>query len=171
MVHDYGPGRRFASVHVEMAAEEDTLKSHDVIDNIERDFHDQDNIHLVVHYDPIVTGDAALGTAREWVREQVVRISPQLSMHDFRMVTGPSHTNLIFDVVVPADFSMTDAALRAAIQQALDAVSYTHLDVYKRQRWCRGSSGPGCPYRRCPSGPWRWRRTGSGPRRGRNPGW
>ena len=121
MVHDYGPGRRFASVHVEMAAEEDTLKSHDVIDNIERDFHDQDNIHLVVHYDPIVTGDAALGTAREWVREQVARISPQLSMHDFRMVTGPSHTNLIFDVVVPADFSMTDAALRAAIQQALDA--------------------------------------------------
>lgn len=109
------------AVHVEMAAEEDTLKSHDVIDNIERDFHDQDNIHLVVHYDPIVTGDAALGTAREWVREQVARISPQLSMHDFRMVTGPSHTNLIFDVVVPADFSMTDAALRAAIQQALDA--------------------------------------------------
>ena len=62
MVHDYGPGRCFASVHVEMAAEKDVLESHDIIDNIERDFHDNDNIHLVIHYDPIQTGDRAVGT-------------------------------------------------------------------------------------------------------------
>ncbi len=116
MVHDYGPGRCFASVHVEMAAEKDVLESHDIIDNIERDFHDNDNIHLVIHYDPIQTGDRAVGTLRTWMEGQLQTISPQLSMHDFRTVRGPTHTNLIFDVVVPAGFSLGDEALRARIQ-------------------------------------------------------
>ena len=96
MVHDYGPGRRFASVHVEMAAENDVMQSHDIIDNIERDFQENDHISLIIHYDPILTGDDAVGTAREWVKELVRSISPELSIHDFRMVQGPSHTNLIF---------------------------------------------------------------------------
>ena len=69
MVHDYGPGRRFASVHVEMAAENDVMQSHDIIDNIERDFQENDHISLIIHYDPILTGDDAVGTAREWVKE------------------------------------------------------------------------------------------------------
>ena len=99
MVHDYGPGRRFASVHVEMAAENDVMQSHDIIDNIERDFQENDHISLIIHYDPILTGDDAVGTAREWVKELVRSISPELSIHDFRMVQGPSHTNLIFDTV------------------------------------------------------------------------
>lgn len=89
MVHDYGPGRRFASVHVEMAAENDVMQSHDIIDNIERDFQENDHISLIIHYDPILTGDDAVGTAREWVKELVRSISPELSIHDFRMVQGP----------------------------------------------------------------------------------
>ncbi len=121
MVHDYGPGQRFASVHVEMDAGADVMKCHDIIDNIERDFHDQDNIHLVIHFDPIVTGDAETDSIHAWVRRTLVRIDPALSMHDFRMVAGPTHTNLIFDVMVPHHFPMTDDQLRAAIQQALDA--------------------------------------------------
>ena len=120
MVHDYGPGRRFASVHVEMAAENDVMQSHDIIDNIERDFQENDHISLIIHYDPILTGDDAVGTAREWVKELVRSISPELSIHDFRMVQGPSHTNLIFDTVVPHNFPLSDAALRKRIQSLVE---------------------------------------------------
>ena len=130
MVHDYGPGRCFASVHVEMAAEKDVLESHDIIDNIERDFHDNDNIHLVIHYDPIQTGDRAVGTLRAWVEGQLKTISPQLSMHDFRTVRGPTHTNLIFDVVVPAGFALDDAALRARIQQLAQQKDTQEMKYY-----------------------------------------
>jgi hypothetical protein len=120
MVHDYGPGRCFASVHVEMAAHDDVMKSHDVIDNIERDFLRQDNIHLVIHYDPVLTDEEAVGTVGAWVKQQVHHVSPELSMHDFRMVQGHSHTNLIFDVVVPHRFALSDKDLRARIQQMVD---------------------------------------------------
>ena len=130
MVHDYGPGRCFASVHVEMAAEKDVLESHDIIDNIERDFHDNDNIHLVIHYDPIQTGDRAVGTLHAWMEGQLKTISPQLSMHDFRAVRGPTHTNLIFDVVVPAGFALDDAALRARIQQLAQQKNTQEMKYY-----------------------------------------
>lgn len=117
MVHDYGPGRRFASVHVEMAAEEDVMRSHEIIDNIERDFLHNDHISLVIHFDPIRTGDEAVGTHREWVRGLVQSISPELTIHDFRIVEGKTHTNLIFDTVAPHGFALSDAELRSRIQQ------------------------------------------------------
>lgn len=93
------------------------MKSHDIIDNIERDFHDNDNIHLVIHFDPIITRDERVLNMREWMKEKVQNISPELSIHDFRMVTGPTHTNLIFDVLAPQKFSLTDAQLREEIQK------------------------------------------------------
>ena len=86
MIHDYGPGRKFASVHVEMAAEGDVLKSHDVIDNIERDFLSKDNLNIIVHYDPIVTKDDIVNDFRSWLMEQVKSIDPHLSIHDLRIV-------------------------------------------------------------------------------------
>lgn len=101
MVHDYGPGRKFASVHVEMAAEKDVIESHDVIDNIERDFLVHDNLNLIVHYDPIITGDATVNDLRCWLSEQVKTIYNSLSIHDLRVVPGKTHVNLIFDCVVP----------------------------------------------------------------------
>ncbi len=117
MVHDYGPGRRFASVHVEMAAEADVMHSHDIIDNIERDFLQNDHISLVIHFDPIQTGDEAVHSHREWVRGLVQSISPKLTIHDFRIVEGKTHTNLIFDTVAPHGFALSDAELRSRIQQ------------------------------------------------------
>lgn len=108
MVHDYGPGQCFASVHVEMSAEMNVMRSHDIIDTIERDFHEQDHIHLVIHYDPIETGSEAVGTMRQWVTERVHAVSPLLSIHDFRMVKGELHTNLIFDVAAPSSYESTD---------------------------------------------------------------
>jgi len=105
MVHDYGPGRRFASVHVEMDSREDPLVCHDIIDDIERDFLEHHNIHLVIHYDPIVTDDAELNHMRELVLQVLHGIDPHMSIHDFRMVRGPGHTNLIFDIVIPFEMN------------------------------------------------------------------
>lgn len=114
MVHDYGPGRMFASVHVEMAAERDVLESHDVIDNIEHDFL-QSGLNLVIHFDPIVTSDDAVGDMRREITQIVERIDERLSIHDLRMVPGPTHTNVIFDCVVPHKFSMSEEELKAEI--------------------------------------------------------
>ncbi len=119
MVHDYGPGRRFASLHVEMAAEDDVMRSHEIIDRIERDFLQNDHIHLVIHFDPILTGEDAVGTVRQWADGQIKSISPELSIHDFRMVPMSSHTKLIFDVAVPRAFPVTDAELRVKIEKLL----------------------------------------------------
>lgn len=126
MVHDYGPGRIFASVHVEMAAERDVLESHDVIDNIERDFLQQ-GLNLVVHYDPIVTSDSAVGDTRSEINEIVKQIDERLSIHDLRMVPGTTHTNVIFDCVIPPRFSMDENELKAEISRF---VKVSHPDYF-----------------------------------------
>lgn len=104
MVHDYGPGHQFASLHVEMPAEADPMMSHDLIDNIERDFLQKDHLMVTIHYDPIVTSDAEVGVLRSRLSEYLRQIDPQLSLHDLRMVLGNTHTNVLFDLVVPAGY-------------------------------------------------------------------
>ncbi len=115
MIHDYGPGRRFGSVHVEMPAEADILQSHDVIDNIERDFLKERQLHMIVHLDPIVTKDPAVLDLRRWLAEEVKAIHPGLTIHDLRMVKGHSHTNVIFDCVRPPDLHLSDHYLKQAL--------------------------------------------------------
>ena len=100
MIHDYGPGRCFASIHAEMDASEDILKSHDITDQIERDFL-KDGIHLVVHLDPLVTNDEELNEYRRLAARRVASLDIGMTIHDFRMVKGYTHTNLIFDAVLP----------------------------------------------------------------------
>lgn len=129
MVHDYGPGRQFASVHVEMAAEGDVIESHDVIDNIERDFWEQDKLHVVIHFDPIITSDKKVGCIRHWLSEIVKQIDERLTIHDLRVVAGPTHTNLIFDCVIPADFSMDEAELKQRIKQEVRQKEPTYFCV------------------------------------------
>lgn len=119
MIHDYGPGRRFGSVHVEMPAEADILHSHDVIDNIERDFLSERQLHMIVHLDPIVTKDQQVLDLRRWLAEEVKTIHPELSIHDLRMVKGHSHTNVIFDCVRPPDLQMSDHYLKQALSALL----------------------------------------------------
>lgn len=112
MVHDYGPGHQFASLHVEFPAEADPLVAHDVIDNIERDFLKKDNLQVTIHYDPIVTSDAAVGVLRTRLTEHLRQLDPQLSIHDLRIVPGGSHTNVLFDLTFPAGYTGdTDAAM------------------------------------------------------------
>lgn len=108
MVHSYGPGYNFASVHIEVSASENILESHDIIDNIERDFMNEMGLHLVGHLDPIVIDDPVVNEFREFVQKLVKEIDPMLSIHDFRAVVGTTHTNLIFDVTVPYEVKLSD---------------------------------------------------------------
>ena len=117
MVHDYGPGRQFASAHVEMAAEADPLESHDLIDNIEQDFKNDDHLIVTLHYDPIVTDDPTVADMRNWINQAVKIIDPRVSIHDLRCVPGPTHTNVIFDCVRPSDLDLSEDQLRRRVTE------------------------------------------------------
>ena len=119
VVHNYGPGRIFASLHAEVPADEDLMKSHDLIDNIEKDFKDQMNLEMVIHIDPVVTDDPEINELKEIVTQIISDIDSRLTMHDFRAVTGPTHTNLIFDIVVPREFEISEKQLKKEIDLCL----------------------------------------------------
>ena len=122
IVHDYGPSRCFVSAHAEVSANTDIMESHDLMDVIERDIHAEMGLNITLHMDPIVTDDEQVNQARALTEEVVKSIDESLSMHDFRMVSGPHHTNLIFDVVVPfsvktGDREITEEISRRVAQQ------------------------------------------------------
>ncbi len=119
MVHDYGPGQRFASLHVEMDQEEDPMVCHDIIDDLERECLEKHNVHLVIHYDPVVTGDAELDRMQEQVLELIQNFDNRLSIHDFRMVRGTGHTNLVFDVALPDDLSKRKTEIKSYLEETL----------------------------------------------------
>lgn len=111
IIHNYGPKRCFASVHVEVSAKQDILVSHDIADNIERDFKMDMGIDLVVHLDPLIKDDETLNAARNMLVEILADIDTGISHHDFRMVKGTTHSNLIFDICVPVNFHISDSEL------------------------------------------------------------
>jgi len=125
LVHDYGPCRQFVSVHVEMPAEENVIVSHDTIDNIEADFLKNEGIHMIVHYDPVLTSDTLTTELRSEVARMVKALNSDLSIHDLRVVPGTTHTNLVFDCVAPYSLKMTDTELKNAIT---DEVRKLHPD-------------------------------------------
>lgn len=116
-VHSYGPGQVFATVHAEVPANVDILVSHDIIDNIEREVGADLGINLVIHMDPVVTDNEQINLLREQIAQIVKSVDTDLSMHDFRAVSGPSHTNLVFDVVVPPGFEMDDERVTQVISE------------------------------------------------------
>lgn len=119
VVHSYGPNNWFASVHAEVNATEDILKSHDLIDNVERDILAEMGIHLVIHLDPIVVGDPLVDELHQFVNSCVRALGKEMSMHDFRLVRGETHSNLIFDISVPAGCKTTDAELTRALERMI----------------------------------------------------
>ncbi|MBR0350093.1 MAG: cation transporter [Clostridia bacterium] len=119
ILHNYGPDKFFGSVHVEMPSDFDVLYSHDIIDNIERDVMAEFGILLSIHYDPVEVNNARVNELKIIAESAVKRISEELSIHDFRVVDGPSHTNLIFDVVVPRKFSLSNDDLMAEISSEI----------------------------------------------------
>ena len=105
-----------------MPANRDILVSHDIIDNIEREVGHEMNLNLVIHMDPVVTDDERLNQLHAQVQQIVAGIDSNLSMHDFRAVFGPTHTNLVFDVVVPPGFSLSDSELSRRIEQQVQTL-------------------------------------------------
>ena len=107
MVHNYGPEKSFASLHAEVDAAEDVMKSHDLVDNIERDFRSE-GIFMVIHMDPVVTDDPELNDMKNEVASLIdEKYSGKLTLHDFRLVKGVTHTNVLFDAVAPYDIRVT----------------------------------------------------------------
>lgn len=100
IIHDYGPSRRFASAHAEVPANIDIMEAHDVIDLIERDIMNEMGLLISIHMDPIIVDDERINTLRQMTSDVVKEIDPELSIHDFRVVEGPTHTNLIFDILL-----------------------------------------------------------------------
>lgn len=101
LVHDYGPGKCYASVHVELSAEEDPMTCHDIIDAIECDVLEKLNVNLVIHYDPVLMNDAEWDQVRQCVENAVMDLDSSLSIHDFRLVRGACQTKVVFDLAVP----------------------------------------------------------------------
>lgn len=122
-VHSYGEGRTFASVHCEVAAEEDILVSHDLIDNIERDFLEQDGIHLVIHLDPVVTADPRVNELREQVLARVKEAYPQAAIHDFRVVWGRSRSKVLFDIAAPFSLEDSDEEIKARVAREVETLN------------------------------------------------
>lgn len=110
-VHNYGVGRCFASAHCEVDAKNDILVSHDLIDNIERDFSRDLGIHMVIHLDPVIVGDARTDALHCKVQSLVTALYPTVTIHDFRVIWGVTHSNIVFDAAVPFAVKDSDAVI------------------------------------------------------------
>jgi cation diffusion facilitator family transporter len=122
IVHDYGPGRRILSLHAEVPASGDILELHDVVDALEKQLNEELGCLATIHMDPVVNDGGLTTEARERVAAMVRIIDPAISIHDFRMVPGPTHTKLIFDVEVPFQCSLPDQEVRRRVQSGVQAL-------------------------------------------------
>lgn len=129
IVHDYGPGRRFISLHAEVSADGDMLTLHDVIDTAERELCEEMGCLATIHMDPLEQNNALTTQTRERVATIVKLIDPSITIHDFRMVTGPTHTNVIFDAVVPHACPLSDRELSARIADGVRALDGNYFAV------------------------------------------
>ena len=120
MVHDYGPGKRYASLHVEMDHREDPMECHDIIDDMERECLRSHNIHLLIHYDPVITDDPELQRLKAAAELLLQQQDERLTLHDFRMVQGRRHMNLVFDVPLPGDLRGKEEKIRKSIEEQLN---------------------------------------------------
>ena len=121
VVHNYGPGRVMVSLHIEVDGKADIFKSHDMIDNIERELGCDYGMEVTIHMDPIVTNDPMVDELKHIALAAATVIDPRIMIHDFRVVPGETHTNLIFDIAVPFEVNQSDKELCAAIEQAVKA--------------------------------------------------
>ena len=119
IVHDYGPGRQMISLHAEVPAEGNILELHDVIDNIENELRETLGCEATIHMDPVVTSDEHVSETKAAMVSLIKAIDEDLSIHDFRMVSGGTHTNLIFDILAPFGFRLTDEELLTEVLQSV----------------------------------------------------
>ena len=134
-VHNYGVGRCFASAHCEVDAKNDILVSHDLIDNIERDFSRDLGIHMVIHLDPVIVGDARTDALHCKVQSLVTALYPTVTIHDFRVIWGVTHSNIVFDAAVPFAVKDSDAVITQKLEaeiQKLDPEYRTVVTIDRR---------------------------------------
>lgn len=135
VVHNYGVGRCFASAHCEVDAKNDILVSHDLIDNIERDFSRDLGIHMVIHLDPVIVGDARTDALHCKVQSLVTALYPTVTIHDFRVIWGVTHSNIVFDAAVPFAVKDSDAVITQKLEaeiQKLDPDYRTVVTIDRR---------------------------------------
>ena len=131
MIHDYGPGRVVVSLHAEVPSDGDILEMHDLIDHIEHDLGEMCACEAVIHMDPISVNDPQTTALKEQIRAIIKSIDENLQFHDFRIVKGPTHTNLLFDVLVPYKFPIKDSELVARIDQKVKEMNPSYFIVVK----------------------------------------
>lgn len=124
MLHNYGPNKIFASAHVEVDSSKDIFETHDHIDNIEREVKENMNIDLVLHMDPVKVNDPETELYRAKVVEAIHQIDPKWGFHDFRIVSGPTHANLVFDLVIPFEEKYT--------QEEIEEMLLKHIESDKK---------------------------------------
>ncbi|MBQ2800622.1 MAG: cation transporter [Lachnospiraceae bacterium] len=129
IVHDYGPGRVMISLHAEVPGNGNIYELHDKIDLIERELKEKLGCEAVIHMDPIEVDNELVKTVRKQVEEQLKNVEETLTIHDFRMVTGPTHTNLIFDIVVPYNIKFTDEEVEKQVQEQLQQLNSSYIAV------------------------------------------
>lgn len=135
IVHNYGPGRLMISLHAEVPADGDILELHDMIDNIERSLRDKLKCEAVIHMDPVCINDPEVSELKQKVYSFLKELDSSLTLHDFRIVKGPTHTNIIFDIVLPYDFRLSDDAVCAFMEEKireLDARYFAVINVDKK---------------------------------------
>ena len=130
VVHNYGPGRVMLSVHVEVPAEGDILHMHDMIDNIEHRLHRELNCSAVIHMDPVSVGDERTNELKAKVREIINGMQENIHFHDFRIVDGPTHTNVIFDVEVPYSVKTEDKEIVSYLQKKIRELGSDGQEYY-----------------------------------------
>lgn len=128
-IHNYGPGHTVAAIHVEVDGKADVFHSHDVIDNIEKHLRQECRIQATIHMDPIVTDDEAVTSAREMTLGVIQEIDPDMDIHDFRLVAGPTHTNLIFDVSARFENPMSDEQIKREIADRISRIDPSYFTV------------------------------------------
>ena len=122
MIHDYGPSRMFVTLHAEVKADEDILEAHDLIDSIERELSKKFHCLTTIHMDPIDVSNERTNEIREKVEQIIININSEYSIHDFRIVSGKTHTNLIFDVVLPAHDRSDEKQLKQKIYKEIKTI-------------------------------------------------
>ena len=129
IIHDYGPGRKFASAHAEVSSLDDIMDVHDVIDLAERDILNEYGLIISIHTDPIVTDDERINQLKEMTIKIVKEISEEMSIHDFRVVDGPTHTNLIFDLIAPHKFHLSNSEIIHTVEEKLSKIDERYFVV------------------------------------------
>lgn len=134
IVHDYGPGRTMISLHAEVSSKGDLLSLHDIIDNIERTLKKELLCDAVIHMDPIVEDDEETNILKKEIIEILKAFDHTLNLHDFRIVKGPTHTNIIFDILLPADFKKSDDTIKSFMEDKIKELNSTYYSVIQIDR-------------------------------------